>query len=1437
MRSGPQRVSVADDGTQANGGTYHPSLSADGRFVAFSSHASNLVPGDTNNSNDVFLFDRRTETLERVSVADDGTQGNSDSRRPSLSADGRFVAFASAASNLVPGDTNNATDVFVFDRQSRTIERISVADDGTQGNGDSTAPSLSDDGRFVAFESNASNLVHGDTIERSDVFVFDRQTRSIEQVSVADDGTQGNGHSGSPSLSADGRFVAFRSLASNLVPGDTNENWDVFVYDRQAGKIERVSLTADATEGNAPSNQASLSADGRFLAFASHASNLVPGDTNGTMDVFVVRNPWAVGVDTRPGWLFASQVLSNVDFGLLPDPGQIRGKLFEDLIPNSVYDPGEPVLESVTVYLDLNFNGRWDPGEPQTLSAADGSYSFPEIESYLEYQIGVVVPDGFSLVTPTPHENGFWQVFLPAGGTLADRDFGFRRVAPGGQFESAVIEGRLFRDDNGNGVFDDGEIGLGGWTVFLDLNDDGVRQFDEPWTVTSTEDPGFYTFPGLGNRPYRVRVLAQPRHLQTGPVGNLFTSQEHTLSLPTGAPASPQDVISADFTGDGHPDLAVALYDHNAVSLLLNDGHGRFDQAPITIELAPAGLPTGAPRGLNPTALVAGDFNGSGSLDLAVVNSSSSNVAILLDFDGTGFASKTFVPVGLLPSSIAAGYVASEDKVAFLAVTNELGNTVSILRNNGQGVFAADPNPIPVGNRPASVVAGYFNDDPYPDLAVANYGTHPSGSDLGSVSILLADGPNGFHPAQPACPVGMGPASLVVADLDGDGYADLAVANFLSNTVTVCAGAGDGTFTAVGELSAGSGPVDITVADLDGSGRPDLLVANVTSKDVAILRNRSLPGTFQFEPPESHGVARFAGGARLALAVADFDGSGLTDLVVANNADRNVSVHLNTLVAGAHRVALTGVDTVSGLDFALKPLNLPPTLDPIADQTVDKDAGEHGVALTGISDGDDGSQPLAVTAVSSDPSLIPDPVVDYADGSSSGTLRFSPAAGRSGTALITVTVTDGGLDKDLSTPEDNATFSRTFQVVVNDNDVYISPILDPPSIELNAPQQTVIVTGIASGRGPTQPLAVTARSDREDIIPTPAVSYTSPDSIAVLTYQPVQDAYGSAVITVTVMDGGADGDLATEEDNVFRSESFTVVVRPPNNPPFVASPIPDQQARTTRPFAFTFDADAFQDPDDDDVLTFTATGAAGLPLPAWLGFEPSTRTFSGTPGVGDLGALAIVVTARDSGGLGVSDTFVLTVLPGNSWHNQSNPYDVNGDGAVTPMDVLDLINYLNAHGSGVLPSTPEPPPYLDVNNNGDITPSDVLAVINYLNAKAGNAEGEAGGRVSVDTAANVGLALPQAAWSPIPAGTDRDVGRWSSEPVRGRTVEISSVPEPDRLLFFPIPPLEQREILPFFSGATDGTGSSDELEDILAEIACDIAETLSPKSALAGTVN
>src|SRR4028118_2169409 len=220
------RVSVDSAGNQGNSGSGFPSISPDGRFVAFTSLASNLVPGDTNDTNDIFVRDRLTNTTTRVSVDSAGNQANSSSESPSISADGRFVAFTSGASNIVPGDTNNTSDIFVRDTLTNTTTRVSFDSAGNQRNIDSYSPSISADGRFVAFESGASNIDLGTD---SDIFVRDRLTNTTTNVSVDSAGNRGEGES--PSISADGRFVAFESNSSNLVPGDNSNTDDIFVVE------------------------------------------------------------------------------------------------------------------------------------------------------------------------------------------------------------------------------------------------------------------------------------------------------------------------------------------------------------------------------------------------------------------------------------------------------------------------------------------------------------------------------------------------------------------------------------------------------------------------------------------------------------------------------------------------------------------------------------------------------------------------------------------------------------------------------------------------------------------------------------------------------------------------------------------------------------------------------------------------------------------------------------------------------------------------------------------------------------------------------------------------------------------------------------------------------------------------------------------------------
>jgi Tol biopolymer transport system component len=289
-----ERVSVSGGGAQGDLSSYTASISSDGRYVAFVSTSTNLVTGDGNNAPDAFVYDRQADTIERVSVSDSGTEGDSNSYSVSISADGRYVAFDAFASNLVAGDNNDVTDVFVYDRQTDTVERVSVSGAGAEGNNGSANPSISADGRYVAFDSYATNLVGSDGNGVRDIFVYDRQADTIERVSVSDGGAEGDQNSYSPSISADGRYVAFDSTATTLVASDTNGVRDIFVYDRQAGTIERVSVSSSGTPADDSSFRASISADGRYVAFESSATNLVSGDGNGASDVFVYDRQTAV---------------------------------------------------------------------------------------------------------------------------------------------------------------------------------------------------------------------------------------------------------------------------------------------------------------------------------------------------------------------------------------------------------------------------------------------------------------------------------------------------------------------------------------------------------------------------------------------------------------------------------------------------------------------------------------------------------------------------------------------------------------------------------------------------------------------------------------------------------------------------------------------------------------------------------------------------------------------------------------------------------------------------------------------------------------------------------------------------------------------------------------------------------------------------------------
>jgi Tol biopolymer transport system component len=270
----------------ANGQSALPTVSADGRYVAFESDANNITANDFNSNTDVFVRDMNTRVATLVSI-NGGSSGWSNSYAPAISSNGRYVAFHSFVS-FVGSDNNGTADIYLRDLQQGQTTLISMTSSGSAGNGVSDHPQVTPDGRYVAFRSSASNLVANDNNGQPDIFVRDLQTNTTQRVSVAANQDEANGYTERRvSISSDGRYIAFESQSSNLVYGDNNGDWDVFIRDRLASSTYLVSVGPGGFSANLGSYYPSMSPDGRYVAFHAWASNLVPNDNNGLPDVFV----------------------------------------------------------------------------------------------------------------------------------------------------------------------------------------------------------------------------------------------------------------------------------------------------------------------------------------------------------------------------------------------------------------------------------------------------------------------------------------------------------------------------------------------------------------------------------------------------------------------------------------------------------------------------------------------------------------------------------------------------------------------------------------------------------------------------------------------------------------------------------------------------------------------------------------------------------------------------------------------------------------------------------------------------------------------------------------------------------------------------------------------------------------------------------------------
>lgn len=286
------RVSVNSIGVAGNGSSWLGVMSSDGRYLCFTSDATNLVSGDTNGVNDVFVFSRVTGTTTRVSTSSSGSQANGESLIGTISANGRYVVFASYATNLVPGVTNGADQFYRKDLQTGAIICVSTTNTGIPGNhptsGGIALPTLSSDGRYACFSTEAGNLVINDTNGNEDSFVKDCDTGEIWRVSTNTGGGQVEG-GWDPRISGDGWYVVFQSSSFHLDPGNTGNLSQLYVKDRHTDTTSRVSVSSSGVLGNADSDNGlmAFSGDSRYVAFSSNASNLIANDTNGVSDIFV----------------------------------------------------------------------------------------------------------------------------------------------------------------------------------------------------------------------------------------------------------------------------------------------------------------------------------------------------------------------------------------------------------------------------------------------------------------------------------------------------------------------------------------------------------------------------------------------------------------------------------------------------------------------------------------------------------------------------------------------------------------------------------------------------------------------------------------------------------------------------------------------------------------------------------------------------------------------------------------------------------------------------------------------------------------------------------------------------------------------------------------------------------------------------------------------
>jgi Tol biopolymer transport system component len=630
-------VSIGLSGISGDNTSDSACISADGRYVAFESIASDLVEGDTGHT-DVFVRDLVAGTTTRVSTDSNGTQANGYSEAPSISGDGRYVAFYSDAVNLVAGDTNAYDDIFVKDLFTGATTLVSVDSSGSQADYNCMSPSISSNGRYVAFQSRATNLVANDTNGTWDIFVKDLVSGEVALASSDSDDDQADSYSYDTAVSGDGRYVAFRSNATNLVADDTNGVFDVFVKDLVSGVTTRVSTDSDGNQADDLSDDARLTSDGRYVSFYSIASNLVTNDTNNGGDCFV-KDMWT-GVTTRVDTdSDGGQAVAGASPSLSADGRYVAfvsGALVSDDTNQASDIFVKDLVSGITLRANLNnYGGQTNYGSGSPQISADGRYiTFLSDATNLNAADTTDLSDVYRVWNPflTPEITLYGSTVaenLAAGTVVGAFSTG---ANPSGTFSYSLVAGD---GDSDNAAFTiDGQTlktaatcdyeTQTSYTIRVQANDGAGVTCEQTFTVTVADvhDNATIALYDSATSTFMLRT------------SNTSGTADYTFAY--GAAGAGWTTLVGDWDGDGTS--GVGLFDATTSTFYLTsaytDGYAEYT------------FGYGVPQG-GWTALV-GDWDGNGSTGVGLYDPSTSTF-YLTNTLATGTAEQTFgygVPQG-----------------------------------------------------------------------------------------------------------------------------------------------------------------------------------------------------------------------------------------------------------------------------------------------------------------------------------------------------------------------------------------------------------------------------------------------------------------------------------------------------------------------------------------------------------------------------------------------------------------------------------------------------------------------------------------------------------------------------------------------------------------------------------------------------------------------